>query len=66
MLHFADIFEAIADAIPNAPVITHGHHVVRWGEFDDQAPGWQRLAAHELGEGSKTGSWPSESRTRPS
>jgi len=56
MLHFADIFEAIADAVPDAPAITQGDHVVRWGEFDDQAARLAAaFAAHELGEGSKIG-----------
>ena len=56
MLHFADIFEAIADAVPDAPAISQGRRVVRWGEYDDGAA---RLAAaladHGLGHGSKVG-----------
>jgi fatty-acyl-CoA synthase len=42
MLLFADVYEAIADAIPDAPAISQGDRVVRWGEFDDQSA---RLAA---------------------
>ena len=34
---FADIYEAIADAIPDAPCQVSGSRVVTWGEFDRRA-----------------------------
>ena len=56
ILHFADIYEAIADAVPDAPAISQGSRIVRWSEYDDGAA---RLAAaladHGLGHGSKVG-----------
>ncbi len=56
MLVFADIFEAIADAVPDAPAITQGDRIVRWGDYDDQAAHLAAgLAEHGLGVGSKIG-----------
>ncbi len=56
ILHFADIYEAIADAVPDAPAISQGSRIVRWSEYDDGAA---RLASafadHGLGHGSKVG-----------
>ncbi len=52
-LHFATLWEAIADEIPAAPALTHGARTVAWGEFEQRAA---RLAgalrAHGLGPGS--------------
>jgi len=52
-LHFATLWEAIADEIPSAPALTHGARTVAWGEFEQRAA---RLAgalrAHGLGPGS--------------
>lgn len=56
MLHFADIFEAISDAVPGAPAVSQGDRVVTWADYDDHAA---RLAAlfaeHDLGLGAKVG-----------
>lgn len=56
MLTFADIFEAHADAMPNAVAISHGKRDIRWSEYDKTA---SRLAsayaAAGLGPGSKVG-----------
>ena len=53
LLHFATLWEAIADEIPAAPALTHGARTVAWGEFEQRAA---RLAgalrAHGLGPGS--------------
>ena len=52
-LHFATLWEAIADEIPSAPALTHGARTIAWGEFEQRAA---RLAgallAHGLGSGS--------------
>ena len=52
-LHFATLWEAIADEIPSAPALTHGARTIAWGEFEQRAA---RLAgallAHGLGPGS--------------
>jgi fatty-acyl-CoA synthase len=40
--HFADVFEAIADVIPDRTVLIQGDRRVTWHEFDDRAA---RLAA---------------------
>ena len=52
-LHFATLWEAIADEIPSAPALTHGGRTLAWGEFEQRAA---RLAgalrAHGLGPGS--------------
>jgi fatty-acyl-CoA synthase len=36
-MHFATIWEAIADAIPDRPALVHGDERRSWGEFDDRA-----------------------------
>jgi len=52
-LHFATLWEAIADLIPSAPALTHGPRTTAWGDFDERAA---RLAgalrAHGVGPGS--------------
>jgi len=52
-LHFATLWEAIADEIPAAPALTHGARTIAWGEFEQRAA---RLAgallAHGVGPGS--------------
>ena len=56
MLHFADIFEAIAAAVPDAPAITQGDDVWSWREYDDAAARLAAaLAADGLDVGSKVG-----------
>ena len=41
-MHFATVWESIADAIPDAPAVTHGDTTRTWAEYDDRAA---RLAA---------------------
>ena len=36
-LHFATLWEAIADEIPSAPALTHGARTIAWGEFEQRA-----------------------------
>ena len=52
-LHFATLWEAIADRIPSAPALTHGTRTTVWGAFEERAA---RLAgalrAHGVGPGS--------------
>jgi acyl-CoA synthetase (AMP-forming)/AMP-acid ligase II len=52
-LHFATVWEAIADRIPDAPALAHGARTTGWGEFEQRSA---RLAgallAHGLGPGS--------------
>ena len=36
-MHFATIWEAIADAIPDRAALVHGDERRSWGEFDDRA-----------------------------
>jgi acyl-CoA synthetase (AMP-forming)/AMP-acid ligase II len=36
-MHFATIWESIADAIPDAPAVTHGDTTRSWAEYDDRA-----------------------------
>src|SRR5947207_1640759 len=52
-LHFATVWEAIADRIPSAPALTHGARTTTWGAFEERAA---RLAgalrAHGVGPGS--------------
>jgi 3-oxocholest-4-en-26-oate---CoA ligase len=52
-LHFATLWEAIADEIPAAAALTHGARTIAWGQFEQRAA---RLAgallAHGLGPGS--------------
>jgi fatty-acyl-CoA synthase len=55
-MHFATIWEAIADALPDSPAVVHGDVRRTWGEYDDRAA---RLAAAftaaGLGPNSKVG-----------
>jgi fatty-acyl-CoA synthase len=52
-LHFATLWEAIADRIPAAPALTHGARTITWGTFEERAA---RLAgalrAYGVGPGS--------------
>ncbi len=41
-MHFATVWESIADVIPDAPATTNGERTLAWSEYDDQAA---RLAA---------------------
>ena len=54
-MHFATVWESIADAIPDAPAITHGDVTRTWAQYDDRAA---RIAgaidAAGLGPDSKT------------
>ena len=54
-MHFATVWESIADAIPDAPAITHGDVTRSWAQYDDRAA---RIAssidAAGLGPDSKT------------
>ena len=34
---FADVWEAVADALPDAPALTHGDRTLLWSEFDRRA-----------------------------
>ncbi len=51
-LHFATLWEAIADRIPSAPALAHGTRTTPWGAFEERAA---RLAgalrAHGVGPG---------------
>ncbi len=55
-LHFADIFEAIADAEPDARAVVQGDRMLTWADYDDQAA---RLAGtfgrHGVAPGAKVG-----------
>jgi 3-oxocholest-4-en-26-oate---CoA ligase len=35
--NYADIWEAAADVLPDAPALTHGDHTLTWREFDQRA-----------------------------
>jgi len=41
-LNFADVWEKIADAFPDAPAQIHGDRRLTWGEFDKRADGVAR------------------------
>jgi len=41
-MHFATVWESIADVVPDAPATTNGDRTLSWSEYDDQAA---RLAA---------------------
>jgi 3-oxocholest-4-en-26-oate---CoA ligase len=41
-MHFATVWESIADAIPNLPAVTHGSTTRTWRDYDDRAA---RIAA---------------------
>lgn len=36
-MHFATLWESIADAIPDLPAVTHGGNTRTWSEYDDRA-----------------------------
>jgi len=36
-MHFATVWESIADSIPDLPAISHGDVTRSWGEYDDRA-----------------------------
>ncbi|MDQ3470703.1 MAG: AMP-binding protein, partial [Actinomycetota bacterium] len=56
MLHFADVFEAIATTVPGAPAISQGDRVLSWGDYDEQAARLaDAFAARGLGTGSHVG-----------
>ena len=46
--NYADMWEAVADVLPDAPALTHGDRTLTWAEFDRRA---DRLAAHLLDAG---------------
>ena len=53
-MHFATVWESIADAIPELPAVTHGPVTRSWSEYDDRsarvagAPvSYTHLRAHE-------------------
>jgi acyl-CoA synthetase (AMP-forming)/AMP-acid ligase II len=55
-MHFATIWESIADATPEAPAITHGDTTRTWSEYDDRAARIAAaLTAAGLGPDSKIG-----------
>ncbi len=40
--NYADVFEAVADVLPDAPALTHGNRTQTWGETDRRADGLAR------------------------
>ena len=36
-MHFATVWESIADAIPELPAVTHGDVTRSWSDYDDRA-----------------------------
>lgn len=36
-IHFANVWEAIADEVPDRPALVHGDEHVTWAEYDDRA-----------------------------
>ncbi len=52
LMHFADLFETVADALPTAPALVHGAAVCSWQEYDERAA---RLAAGFAAAGLKPG-----------
>ena len=40
--NFADVWEAVADTLPDAPALTHGDRTLTWAEFDHRADGLAR------------------------
>src|SRR5580692_8046320 len=51
--HFATLWEAIADALPAAPALTHGARTIGWGDFEQRAA---RLAGALQAHGLRPGS----------
>ena len=37
--NFADVWEVLAEALPDAPCLIHGSRTVQWSEFDQRADG---------------------------
>ena len=35
--NFGDVWETVAEALPDAPALTHGSHTVTWSELDRRA-----------------------------
>ena len=55
-MHFATVWESIADVIPDAPAITTGDTTRTWAEYDDRGARMaQALTAAGLGPDSKVG-----------
>lgn len=55
-LHFADVWEAIARALPDAPAVVQGDRAVNWQEYEDRAARFAGvLAAHGVGRDAKVG-----------
>ncbi len=55
-MHFATIWESIADAIPDRPAITHGSTTRTWSEYDERGARFaQALTDAGLGPDSKVG-----------
>jgi fatty-acyl-CoA synthase len=46
--NFGDVWETVADALPDAPVLTHGDHTLTWSEMDRRA---DNVARRLLGNG---------------
>jgi fatty-acyl-CoA synthase len=56
MLHYADIFEAIADTVPDAAAINQGTRTLTWSQYDDLASRLSAaFAAHGIGLDAKVG-----------
>jgi 3-oxocholest-4-en-26-oate---CoA ligase len=48
--NFGDVWEAVADTIPDAPALTQGSHTLTWGEMDRRADNLARwLLGAEVG-----------------
>jgi 3-oxocholest-4-en-26-oate---CoA ligase len=53
-MHFATVWESIADAIPDLPAVTHGSATRTWSDYDDRAARIAgALTAAGLGPGAK-------------
>ena len=55
-LHFASVWEAIADIVPERVALISGDKTTTWGQYDDRGARIARvLQAHDLGPDSKVG-----------
>ena len=55
-LHFASVWEIVADEVPDLPAVIHGDRELTWRAYDDQAARLAAtLSAHGLGPGSSLG-----------
>jgi fatty-acyl-CoA synthase len=55
-LHFATVWEAVADTVPDADAIVQGEARLSWGDYDEQAARLAgTLAAHGVGPGASVG-----------